>query len=416
MSAIENNRRQSGWLHGCVERFRCIGPECEESCCGGWQITMDEPALVALSGLNDARVQTVLTTHLRRFDTSSKPTQMGWLGLKHDGSCPFLEPEGLCGIQARHGEDPMPLGCKVYPRVHHRIDGEVHSSLSLSCPEAARLVLCSTDESARPAPQTVLEETLASLPEAATVTEMFWSWQGFHEAILRSRQWPMADRLLLLGSLARSLDARRDGNAAAALREICRVLLDQGKMPGAASGTIAPEPLEFLLSAMNTALGFAGGNRRFRELTARVLRGMAYQNRHQAGHQAVVELLPRCQQLRDEVLEPVLTNHPQWMENYLCNELIRGLYPLGTATFDACGTAEHEQNEDAFAGLSLQWAWIRLYWIGVAGDAVFDLEAAALCVQSLSRAVFARSAEFAVLRHAWKRLMRMVPLEKLLSL
>lgn len=417
MSAIDDNPRRSGWLNACVSEFRCIGPECEESCCGGWQITMDEPALVALSTLNDPRVQALLTNHLRRFDTCSTPTQMGWLQLRPDGSCPFLEPERLCAIQARHGEDPMPLGCKVYPRVHHRIDGEVHSSLSLSCPEAARRVLCASASSARPAFEAVLEETLASLPEAATATEIFWLWQGFHEAILRARKWPMADRMVVIGSLARSLDARHDGNAAAALREVCQVLLgqvDQKKLPAAASGTIAPEALEFLLAAMNSGLGFAGQNQRFRELTARVLRGLAYRPDCRPG----MDLLPRCQQLRNEVLEPVLTAHPQWMENYLCNELIRGLYPLGTPTADRHRTIEHEQThaEDAFAGLSLQWAWIRLYWIGVAGDSAFDLEAAALCVQSLTRAVFARSAEFAALCQAWKRLMRILPLEKLLSL
>lgn len=410
MSAIDNNRLQSGWLNKCVEQFRCIGPECEESCCGNWQITMDEPALVALSGLKDAHVSAVLATHLRRLDDARTSTQIGWLQLRPDGRCPFLDQDSLCAIQARHGEAPMPLGCKVYPRVHHRIDGELHSALSLSCPEATRRLLSASDESFQPGFESLLTETLASLPAAATWAETFWSWLSVHTAILRRRRWPMADRMFHMGYLAQSLDARHDGNAAAALRECCQVLLDQANKPVVESRAIAAEPLEFLLSAMNSALGFAGENQRFRELTSCVLRGLAYW--------PGVDPLPRCQQLRDEALEPLLADHPQWMENYLCNELVRRLYPLGASKLDQHPLDQDSRSlaVDEFARLSLEWAWIRLYWIGMSGDCSLDLETATLCVQSLSRAVFARRSHFDALCRAWRRLMSILPLENLLSL
>lgn len=428
MSSIDAAGLQSDWLSDCVEQFRCIGPACEESCCGGWQITMDEPTLVVLRGLPDPEVKDVLAASVHRFPvqgagTQGAGTRFGWIELKRDGSCPFLDAEQWCSLQARHGEAAMPLGCRVYPRVHHRIDGRLHSALTLSCPEAARRVLA-----AEVAPGTnsdptegfartpdVLAETAARLPQTATRTEIFWPLLRVHQALVRDRSQPMAARMLRMGQLAQRLDAQPDGNAAAALRGFCLTAADLARRNGTDAGidaqidaeAVAAEPLEFLLAAMDRALGFAGSNPRFRALTAKVLRGLQYQP---GG-----DLRATCQRLRTEKLEPVLAAHPQWMENILCNELLRRLYPLGLAN-GPDGSGRDASAMDAFAQWSLEWAWVRLYLIGACGDGPLELAQATDCVQSLTRAVFARTEEFGRLCRAWREQMQQVPLERLLSL
>jgi lysine-N-methylase len=55
--------------------------------------------------------------------------------------CPFLSAERLCRIQQDYGADYLCVSCATYPRVPRRIEGLLEAPLSLSCPEAARLVL-----------------------------------------------------------------------------------------------------------------------------------------------------------------------------------------------------------------------------------------------------------------------------------
>ena len=426
MSSIDVDRLQTEWLSDCVEQFRCIGPACEESCCGNWQITLDEPTLVVLRGLHDPAVEDALATHVRQFPVDGAGvqrtrTQIGWIELNQDGSCPFLNTEQWCSLQANHGESAMPLGCRVYPRVHHRIDGRMHSALSLSCPEAARQVLAtgatpdgkSGASEGYPESADVLAKTAARLPLTATRTQIFWPLLRVHQALVRDRSQTMAARMLCLGQLAQILDAQPDGNAAAALRGFCLKVVERAgrnqTLCGIDAEEVAAEPLEFLLAAMDSALGFAGSNQRFRALTAKVLRGLQYQ--------PGCDLRSVCQRIRTDKLEPVLAAHPHWMENLLCNELLRRLYPLDLANEDGSdGSKKKNTAMDAFARLSLEWAWVRLYLIGFSGDSSLELMQASDCVQSVTRAVFSRTNEFGRLCQAWREQMLRVPLVRLLSL
>lgn len=51
-----------------------------------------------------------------------------------DGSCIFLDEQGLCRIHAKFGEPAKPLACQVYPYAFHPAGNEVAVSLRFSCP------------------------------------------------------------------------------------------------------------------------------------------------------------------------------------------------------------------------------------------------------------------------------------------
>jgi lysine-N-methylase len=55
--------------------------------------------------------------------------------------CPMLGEDRLCRIQAELGEGLLSHACATYPRIVHEIGGVEEKALTLSCPEAARLVL-----------------------------------------------------------------------------------------------------------------------------------------------------------------------------------------------------------------------------------------------------------------------------------
>ena len=59
--------------------------------------------------------------------------------------CPLLTEDRLCRIQAELGEELLSHACATYPRIVNSIGGIEETALSLSCPEAARLVLLNPD-------------------------------------------------------------------------------------------------------------------------------------------------------------------------------------------------------------------------------------------------------------------------------
>lgn len=51
-----------------------------------------------------------------------------------DGSCVFLNEDGLCRIHAKFGEPAKPLACRIYPYAFHPAGSKITVSLRFSCP------------------------------------------------------------------------------------------------------------------------------------------------------------------------------------------------------------------------------------------------------------------------------------------
>lgn len=56
------------------------------------------------------------------------------LAHREDGSCVFLNEDGLCRIHAKFGEPAKPLACRVYPYAFHPSGSRIAVSLRFSCP------------------------------------------------------------------------------------------------------------------------------------------------------------------------------------------------------------------------------------------------------------------------------------------
>lgn len=115
-------------------QFRCAAGDCPDTCCGGWNIGIDEKTW-------------------QKYQKRKGPYG-AWLrnGVNHGARiyhlrnrrCVFLDREGLCGIQRELGEEWMCRACRRYPR-HMEDYGDLQEYLlSLSCPQAARLILTDT--------------------------------------------------------------------------------------------------------------------------------------------------------------------------------------------------------------------------------------------------------------------------------
>jgi lysine-N-methylase len=125
-------------------------------------------------------------------------------------ACPFLATERLCSLQQQYGADYLPETCVRYPRNPHRIDGLLEQPLSLSCIEAARLVLLNPQlmprTEAGPAVYARFR-ALAEEPVAADSRQFryFWDVREFCLLLVQDRSYPLWQRLFILGMFCRRL-------------------------------------------------------------------------------------------------------------------------------------------------------------------------------------------------------------------
>lgn len=112
-------------------RFFCTASECPDTCCAGWQIMIDEKSL--------ERYKHVPGPFKNRLHNSIDWKEACFK--QYDGRCAFLNEDNLCDIYSEAGPGMLCRTCRNYPRHIEEFEGLREISLSLSCIEAAGLIL-----------------------------------------------------------------------------------------------------------------------------------------------------------------------------------------------------------------------------------------------------------------------------------
>ena len=113
--------------------FKCIASECEDTCCAGWGIVIDDKTYN-----NYMNVKGEFGERLRSEIVTEGSENIFVL---KDDDCPFLTENKMCDIYNNLGEDSLCYTCRQYPRVMEEFGSLREICLSLSCPEACRIIL-----------------------------------------------------------------------------------------------------------------------------------------------------------------------------------------------------------------------------------------------------------------------------------
>lgn len=116
------------------KRFSCIADACPDTCCAGWGIVVDKESLDKydkIGGDFGKKIKSCLTVD---DDGDAVFTPI-------DNRCPFLLENGLCEMYIKLGHDNLCLTCRRYPRHITYFGSRCETGLSLSCPEAARIIM-----------------------------------------------------------------------------------------------------------------------------------------------------------------------------------------------------------------------------------------------------------------------------------
>ncbi len=113
------------------DTFVCIADRCPATCCQGWQIAIDDETLKAYWNLQGS-----FANRLK----NSVDWEYG-VFCQYQGKCELLNERNLCDLYENLGEAYLCDACREYPRHVEEFENVREYSLSLSCPEAARILL-----------------------------------------------------------------------------------------------------------------------------------------------------------------------------------------------------------------------------------------------------------------------------------
>lgn len=120
------------------KKFSCIADKCPDTCCAGWEIVIDGESLEKYGNLNGKYAEKIRSLISVDSDGDSIFTPSG-------NRCPFLLDSGLCEMYIELGHGLLCRTCRLFPRHVTYFGARKETGISLSCPEAARLIMENPD-------------------------------------------------------------------------------------------------------------------------------------------------------------------------------------------------------------------------------------------------------------------------------
>ena len=124
------------------KQFRCIGSDCTENCCIGWEIDVDEDSLAYYNTVPGAFGERLRASIEPPNEQTGEPAHFR---LDAQERCPLLNDCNLCEVLLHLGEDKMAQICTDHPRYYEWFSDGREDGLGLCCEAAAALILGQTD-------------------------------------------------------------------------------------------------------------------------------------------------------------------------------------------------------------------------------------------------------------------------------
>jgi lysine-N-methylase len=262
--------------------------------------------------------------------------------------------------------------------------GMLEQTLTMSCPEAARLALLNPKKmSYAEIPLTTRitfqlgKNIVAKDPNR--IEYYFANLRLFTIELLQNRDYSISDRLIVVGLAMRKVQECVDSER---LTDIPRVLNSYAEAVN--SGTLKaslqaiPSNLTIQIKLMKAIadrrLIQGVASLRYRECYAEFLKGLNF-----TPEATDEEIANQYRQAYENYFEPFLKEHEYIFENYLVNSALRETFPL-TDTLSVY---------ESYISLVLPFAWMKLVLVGMAGyqRSQFGVESVLKLIQSYTKVV-----------------------------
>ena len=164
--------------------FECIADTCPNTCCAGWNISIDKETYQKMLDNEDKLGISAQDWILEKENTYN-------VKLKNDGRCPMLKENDLCKVVLTLGSSYLSYTCTSYPRIYRQYGNVIEGHLTSSCPHVIDMLMSKEniffDFSEDDTPETPYEYGRLYLYEYAVRTSIIDLLYNFQELSLNTR-------------------------------------------------------------------------------------------------------------------------------------------------------------------------------------------------------------------------------------
>lgn len=268
------------------DEFHCIGPECKDSCCKHWTITLTKREYLNYKKMDcSPELKSIIDTAFVR--SRKDDLQYAVMKLKENGNCPFLGEDRLCKIQKEKGEGALTFVCSIFPRYNINVGDEVYIYVcDITCSHVVEILMnhpegLSVTEKDYDGKNPWIEKGVCSGKKIQKEWEsypFFWTIKNAQLDILQNRNFTIPERMLILGFFCKKVDDYLKANEGNKIQGLANALLDNEMCRKIADSLNAPQSHENaaiksvdILSKMNYYLKSANYSFFVHELFKKVL-------------------------------------------------------------------------------------------------------------------------------------------------
>ena len=124
-----------------MTQFKCIGTPCEDNCCVGWDVDIDDKTFKKYVQIGDKQLKRDINKYVSINPYCYDPNvDYAFISLNEQRRCQFLNSDNLCLFHKIVGESYLSNVCATFPRIYNRIDQTLELSATSSCPEVVKLL------------------------------------------------------------------------------------------------------------------------------------------------------------------------------------------------------------------------------------------------------------------------------------
>lgn len=197
-------------------KFKCIGGECEDTCCQGWDIEVDKDTFNEYAKVQNPKMKVMLSENIKKNnDCTSDDLDYGIIKLNKEKKCPFLDKCNYCSIYTAIGEEYLSNICTQFPRILNKINNEYEISLDVSCFEAAKVMLKSEEKITFNSSKQVFEKYIIndeyntnSKKYKRSPVKYLKEIRAFSMEIIQDRSYQLSQRLYILGDFLKTIEEK----------------------------------------------------------------------------------------------------------------------------------------------------------------------------------------------------------------
>lgn len=348
-----------------MQQFSCIGSSCEDSCCVGWRVNIDEETYKKYNRVREQELAPLLEKKVTRNRSNASSQNYAKIKMNQNGSCTFLNEESLCQIQLKLGEDYLSNTCAIYPRVTNEVNGITERSATVSCPEIARLALLNPngiefDEVGEPINTRmqlvkrldVTDKKLANQPQ-----KYFWELRIFTIQVLQNRTYSLSERLIMLGTFIQKVEEYISSDQLDKVPQLIATyttIMEEGSLKQSLYNVPSQPTVQMDLLKEIADQRFNQGihSNRYRECYMEMLLGLKF-----ISGTPFAEVAKTYPEVYEAYYKPFMGEHEYILENYLVNYVFKNMFPFGSLP----------SLFDEYVMLVVHYSLIKLHLIGMSG-------------------------------------------------